>query len=200
LARIGEVADYLQWGKEQFGPVRPKMKREDLWETLAAAVETNSFRGLEFGVAWGYSTAWWMRQLPSSDVRWDAFDRFTGLPRGWRDLPAGHFDANGSPPDLDDPRVEWHIGDIQDRLPEVDLTRSDDEQWLVLFDLDVYEPSRFAWELIESHLRPGDLLYFDEAYDRDERHLLEHFVLPSRRFRLVGSTPMALGLQILDNQ
>ena len=69
---------------------------------------------------------------------------------------------------------------------------------MVLFDLDIYEPSKVVWEHFRMFLRPGDLLYFDEAFDRDERHLLDHLVLPSGRFQLIGSTPMALAIEVQE--
>ena len=55
----------------------------------------------------------------------------------------------------------------------VDLVAARDAQWLVLFDLDIYEPTAFAWEVISAHLRAGDVMYLDEAFDGDERRVLD---------------------------
>jgi hypothetical protein len=52
-------------------------------------------------------------------------------------------------------------------------------QKLILFDLDICEPTAIAWNALSSALRPGDLLYFDGAFDRDERRVLGEMVLPS---------------------
>jgi hypothetical protein len=129
-------------------------------------------------------------------VVWHGFDRFTGLPRAWREYEQGTFDAGGKPPAIDDERAHWHVGDVQDTLGAVDLAAARDAQWLVLFDLDIYEPTVFAWEVINAHLRPGDVIYLDEAVDRDERRVLDEMILPSIGCEYVGATPFALGLVV----
>ena len=74
-------------------------------------------------------------------------------------------DACGKPPAIDDERVRWHVGDVEDTLGAVDLVAARDAQWLVLFDLDIYEPTALAWEVISPHPRPGDVMYIDEPID-----------------------------------
>jgi hypothetical protein len=197
LTNLGSIADYVSWCEQHFGSVDPRRRREQLWLDLVDRLEGGPVRGVEFGVAWGYATQWWMNHLPSADVRWDAFDRFTGLPRAWRGLDKGEFDAAGRPPDLDDPRITWHVGDVEDTLPRLDTVRRPGEKWVILFDLDVFEPTAMAWSHIHPLLTSGDLLYFDEAFDRDERHVLDHFVLTSGRYSLVGYTPTSLALEVL---
>ena len=198
VSNVGDIAGYMLWGRRQFGGFKPVARREQLWQIALNRLGSRRVRGFEFGVAWGYSTAWWLSRLEDPEVRWDGFDRFTGLPRDWRYLPQGAFDADGQPPKLNDNRVTWHVGDVQDRIGDLDLTRNDDQTWLVLFDLDVFEPSLVAWNNLKGSLRPGDLLCFDEAFDRDERHLLDHYVLPSGTFNLVGTTPTALCLEVAE--
>ena len=198
FANAGEIAGYLEWGLATFEGFRPVSRREFLWEEIAKLLGDKPVRGFEFGVAWGYCSAWWLRRMESKAFLWDGFDRFTGLPRGWRDLPEGAFDAQGKPPAINDSRVTWHIGDVQDRFSDLSLNRVNSERWLVVFDLDIYEPSVYVWDRIRGALQPGDVLYFDEAFDRDERHLLVHSVLPSGRFRLIGATPMALALEVVE--
>jgi hypothetical protein len=198
VTNMGEVADYYSWVTEHFGDVRPVRYREELWSMMSRRLSPGTARGIEFGVAWGYGTSWWLRHITDEGLRWDGFDRFTGLPRSWRDLPLGHFDTDGKPPAIADNRVTWHVGDVEERLTDLNLDRDPSSQFVILFDLDVFEPSLAAWQHICGNLRPGDLLYFDEAFDRDERHLLDHFVLPSGRFEYVGSTPLALALAVQE--
>ena len=172
-------------------------RREELWERLAQRLDPDRpIVALEFGVAWGYATAWWLRRLRGRDVVWHGFDRFTGLPRAWREYAQGAFDAGGKPPPIDDERVRWHVGDVQDTLRAVDLAAARDAQWLILFDLDIYEPNAFAWEAISAHLRPGDLVYFDEAMDIDERRVLNEMIMPSIDCQPVGTTALGLGLTV----
>ena len=194
---VGEIAGYVAWLRDTFGSARPLKHRESLWERMAAELDgADAVHGVEFGVAWGYASAWWLRRLPSPALRWDGFDRFTGLPRAWRGYESGQFDAGGSTPAIDDARVSWHVGDVEDRLGDLSLDRRDGERLVVLFDLDIYEPSLAAWNHVRPSLQRGDLLYFDEAFDADERRLLVQHVLPSGRFTVIGSTPMALALRV----
>jgi hypothetical protein len=197
IANIGEIAGYLAWIEDRFGVrCKPLARRESLWQSMRDQVVGSPVRGFEFGVAWGYASQWWLNSITSADFRWEGFDRFTGLPRAWRKLPAGAFDAGGKTPPIEDARVIWHVGDVEDTIQSLNLKRDSSEQWIVVFDLDVFEPSRAAWEYLRGSLRKGDLLYFDEAFDRDERYLLDHFILPSGSFTFIGATPVALALRV----
>lgn len=194
----GQTADYIDWYQRVFGH-QPTVfgRREKLWERLVHRLDPNRpVVALEFGVAWGCATNWWLCRLDGRDVVWHGFDRFTGLPRAWREHREGAFDAGGKPPAIDDERVRWHIGDVQDTLGTVDLVAARDAQWLLLFDLDIYEPTAFAWELLSPHLRPGDLMYFDEAMDVDERRVLNEMILPSIGCEAIGTTARGLGLAV----
>lgn len=195
---LWETAGFVDWQLRVFGH-RPAVyrRREKLWEQIAQRLDPNRpLLVLEFGVAWGYATNWWLCRLDRQDIVWHGFDRFTGLPRPWRGLEQGAFDAGGHPPGIEDRRVFWHVGDVEETLTAVDLVAARDAQWLILFDLDIYEPTAFAWEMISAHLRPGDAIYFDEAMDSDERRLLDESVLPSIGCEVVGTTPMALALMV----
>jgi hypothetical protein len=201
LSLLGDVADYAVWVKATFGQVEVFSKREDLWEFMARRVHGRLAIGIEFGVAFGYAAWWWLTRVSRTTLlSWDGFDRFTGLPRSWRAYPHGAFDAQGVPPELGDERARWHVGDIESTIEGADLPslRSSVGVWIVIFDFDLYEPSLVAWESIRHHLQPGDLLYFDEAFDRDERHLVVHHVLPSARFLPIGVTPTGLCLEVVE--
>jgi hypothetical protein len=197
VANAGEIADYVSWLSEVFGKTRSLATREKLWELLAQRVTARKVHGMEFGVAFGYGTNWWLERLPGDGLQWDGFDRFTGLPRAWRGLESGAFDAGGQPPSIADDRVTWHAGDVEDHLKDLILDRSEPQQLVILFDLDIFEPSLAAWQHLRGSLRTGDLLYFDEAFDADERRLLNEHVVPAGRYECVGATPTALGLQVL---
>jgi hypothetical protein len=91
------------------------------------------------------------------------------------------IDAGGAPPNIPDPRVTWHVGRLEETLPSV--TIDFESPLCVLFDLDLYEPSAFALERLEGELKPGDLLYFDEAYDPwQERRLIDEILDCGQRF------------------
>jgi hypothetical protein len=197
MVHVGEIADYVDWLGELFPDATTVPTREAVWELMAERVTDLPIRGIEFGVAWGYGTGWWLKRLPSSQLRWDGFDRFTGLPREWRGMRAGSFDAQGKTPPIDDPRVTWHVGDVEDRVGGLHLNRDDPCQLIVLFDLDIFEPTLTAWSHLRGLLRPGDILYFDEAFDSDERRLLVEYVLPSGTYKFVGASPLALAVEVV---
>lgn len=195
----GQVAEYFDWQERVFaGCSRVFGRREQLWKRIVEERldPSRPLVALELGVAWGYATAWWMKRLTGREVTWHGFDRFTGLPRAWREHDAGTFDAGGTPPAIGDPRIQWHVGDVESTLAYVDLTAARDAQWLILFDLDIYEPTAFAWRVIAPYVRPGDVIYLDEAFDLDERRVLEELILPAIDCEPVGTTAMALALAV----
>ncbi len=197
-ANVGDMADFVDWQERVFGDQLPFFgRREKLWEQLAQRLDPNRpLVVLEFGVAWGYATNWWLCRLAGRDVVWHGFDRFTGSPLAFRQLGPGAFDADGKPPAIDDERVRWHVGDVQNTLGTVDLVAARGAQWLVLFDMGFYEPTAFAWEVISTHLRPGDIIYLDEAAMCGEPRVLDEMILPSIGCEPVGATPIALGLTV----
>lgn len=66
----------------------------------------------------------------------------------------------------------------------------------VLFDMDSYEPTAFAWEVISPHLRPGDVICLDDAGIQDERRVLNERVLPLISCEPVGTRSLGLGLVV----
>ena len=199
IINAAEIADYTGWLEKNFGSYKMFRKRESLWKEMVQNLDSRPIEGMEFGVAWGYATNFWLKVLNDSRlVVWRGFDRFTGLPRNWRNHKIGTFDAGGSAPNIGDPRVLWHVGDIENTISTVDTSIWNSRQLVVLFDLDLFEPSLYAWNFIKGKLKSGDLVYFDEAYDADERELLDNYVLKFGKFKCIGATPLALGLLLED--
>jgi hypothetical protein len=200
IRNLGEIADYLLWIQQNFSDTLNKNTfvptRELLWTKISTHLRNSELAVFEFGVAHGYATNWWLSNYPNQPFKWNGYDRFTGLPRPWRDLPAGYFDANGLAPEINDARITWHIGNVEETLNSVDLKLISKHQTLVLFDFDIYEPTLFAWNSIKNYLKVGDILYFDEAFDKDERVLINEEVLPSYQVKLIGSTSLGLAVVI----
>ena len=65
-----------------------------------------------------------------------------------------------------------------------------------IFDLDLYDPTLFVWVKFKDEWKSKDIIYFDEAFDGDERKVLIEEVLPKLKVKLLGCTPYALALQI----
>jgi hypothetical protein len=196
----GNVASFATWqvargldGGAHYG------SRERLWRSTSGRLRSGRVTILEFGVASGAATRFWLSTLANPELRWHGFDTFTGLPQPWirggvQFADAGEFDVGGRPPDIVDPRVTWHVGRIEDTLPKAELDLA--SRLCVLFDLDLYEPSAFALEWLSGHFKRGDLLYFDEGYDPwHERRALDEFLDRGHRVRTIGSTGIALMLE-----
>jgi hypothetical protein len=199
ISAAAEVADFFDWQRGTFKHLHPYRTREALWKALGHEMSASG-RGwhvIELGVASGYATRWWLRRFTDPPIEsWHGFDRFTGLPRAWRDRPAGTFSEGGQPPAISDSRLRWHVGDVEQTLPQFDRSEIATGSRLVLFDLDIYEPTITAWTWLRPSLCSGDYLYFDEAFDQDERRVIEEAVLPSGQFRYVGGTGHQLLLQV----
>lgn len=194
---IAEILDYRKWLEATFGDIRMRTRREAVWADMHQSLGNSRFHGIEFGVAWGYLTNWWISRYSSTLIAWDGFDRFTGLPRKWRNLPSGSFDAGGNTPKINDNRLTWHIGNLEATIDELKIIRDRDYAIFIFFDLDIFEPSLVGWEKMCGHLIAGDILYFDEAMDADERRLLNEFVLPSGRFEFVSANWASLAIKVV---
>ncbi len=129
---------------------------------------------LEFGVWEGWSLRWWVEHLTNPDARFVGFDSFQGLPEEWRpDYPTGFF-ATGAPPPITDERVSFQVGYFDETLATFELPEHD--QLFVNIDCTLYSSTATVLRWLEPHLRPGDLIYFDELpeYDHELRAFLEH--------------------------
>jgi hypothetical protein len=195
----GEISEYFDWQLAKFGTLKTVASQLLLWEKVSARMRASGeqWHVIELGVAFGDATRWWLSHHDETVIStWDGFDRFTGLPRSWRGLPAGTFNANGKTPSIDDRRIVWHVGDIENTVDKIDLSRISSGRRLIYFDFDLYEPSKVAWDWLSPHLSPGDILYFDEAIDGDERRLLNESVVPSGIFDCIGTTSLQLAIEV----
>jgi hypothetical protein len=194
--------EYRYWVATNFGSQKILNSREKVWEKLFSSISSDvndfEFVGIEFGVAWGYLTWWFLKRAQSNMRLWIGFDRFTGLPRGWRNYKKGSFDAGGNVPNLVDDRLVWQVGDIEDTINNlINFSQYLDQRIVVFFDLDIFEPSLIAWQHVKTFLKPGDVLYFDEAHDNDERTLLDKYVLPFAEFEPIAVSFNSLALKLL---
>lgn len=197
LMDTGSIAEYTFWIESQFGEVHIKNSRETLWLEIIKRAR-KQLVCVELGVAWGYTTEWWLGKAGDSIESWDGFDLFTGLPDQWRYFPAGTFSTNGKVPEIIDPRVKWHIGDVKETTRLFQPSRNTNQILVLLFDLDLFNASLDAWMNLRSFLRPGDILYFDEAFDVEERRLVDEHVLTTFNCTLIAVSWAGLALEIKD--
>jgi len=138
---------------------------------------------LEFGVYQGASLRIWLDLIDHPQARFIGFDTFTGLPERWRPTePAGHFNANGAIPDIKDPRCAFEIGLFQDTLPRFVQQHDLSCRLILNLDADMFTSTLFVLTTLAPHLKPGDILFFDEfSCPLDEFRAFEEFV---RSFRI----------------
>jgi len=215
---LGEIADYIIWLKKNFSKTKIFIKRESLWrENLKVISEYRNNRSslinnetslliIELGVAWGYAANWHVKKLNQYNYKYMGFDLFTGLPRAWRDQKLGAFNADGRIPEINDQRVSFIKGDVSKTIKEIDYSVLKESQLLILFDLDIYEPSKVAFDHLSQFFKSGDVIYFDEAFDSDERKLIQEEILEREKvvgggksnFKLIGATSLACSFVFND--
>jgi pimeloyl-ACP methyl ester carboxylesterase len=66
----------------------------------------------------------------------------------------------------------------------------------VLFDFDLYEPTLFTYLHVKNQLNPGDIVCFDEAFDSDERVIIENYFLNDFTFKLLGASVFGIAFQL----
>ncbi len=173
--------------------------REGLWKSFAPQLNGTSWRGFEFGVASGDSTKKLLKMSYSKTCEsWHGFDTFTGLPKAWGDLPLGAFSTGGIPPKINDERITWHIGRIEQTYKSISEVNKTKSCLLVIFDFDLYDASKIAWDEIAKSLKTGDIVYFDEAYEIDEAQLItEIFDSQIFELRVLGYTSMGIAFYVI---
>lgn len=147
--------------------------REKLWSTVFQKHLDLPWIGIELGVASGDSTRA-ISKLRNFELctEWNGFDTFYGLPEPWGDLPKGAFSTSGKPPAIRGEKFHWHIGDVEETIEELNSETLRKSRIFMIFDLDLYKPSKIAWDKAATFLKPGDVVYFDEAYESDEGRLI----------------------------
>jgi hypothetical protein len=206
FSQVGILADYAAWKRLRFRGGKPLFTyRERLWKAILPKLASKgSLAVMEFGVAFGYATQWWLSRLPDPRLEWHGFDTFTGLPTAWDRggltmYDAGAFSAGGSTPPIDDPRVHWHIGEVGRTIVDVDWGRLGTRPLFLFLDFDLYEPTAIALQSAVPYLKPGDVLYFDEAHDAwNERRAIDEILLPRFTMRCLGSSATALALEVVS--
>lgn len=122
---------------------------------------------LEFGVYRGRTIRYWASHVALPGARFVGFDSFEGLPEDWQtDAQRGSF-AVGEPPSVDDERVSFEVGWFDKTLPG--WTPPAHDQLIANVDCDLYSSTRCVLDWLTPHLEPGDLVYFDDLFNRDHQ-------------------------------
>ena len=90
---------------------------------------------------------------------------------------------------------EWHKGLIEDTLPG--FARPEGPLF-VLVDVDLLEPTEIILEWLGAEGRPGDIVYFDEAFDPwNEGLAIRNAVAGGLTFKALAFTGSALLIELV---
>lgn len=181
LNYVVEVLDFAKFVRVNFGRVEYMSSREKIWEEIEKQLSADVIF-LEFGVAYGYMTSWWLEpqrtQLGGIEFVYYGFDTFQGLPSPWREFSIGTFSTDGIAPNINNSNLKFQVGLVEHTLTnDFIYNLSGNSQLILLFDLDLFEPTLFVYEKLKSRIKTGDIIYFDEARDAQERRVLENYVM-----------------------
>lgn len=194
LKSLVEVVEYRVWLNKTFGRIPIfKSKQNLLGLIIDRCKSSGQTTYYEFGVAFG-ETAKYIVENAGKNFEYHGFDTFEGLPKAWRRLPKGAITNNGKLPNLIGLNIAFHKGLIQDTINEVDFGAT--SKRCFIFDFDLYEPTLLAFKHIEKELKTGDILYFDEAFDSDERVIIENYFIENYKFNVLGATVFGLAFEL----
>jgi hypothetical protein len=193
LHRVNAALNYLEVGRwmraHGFWVPRRFETREELFNELADRIGHLPILYLEFGVYRGESLRYWSRALRHPASQLHGFDSFVGLPEHWNTfVRAGHFSTDGAVPEINDPRVKFFKGLIEDTLPAYRFPEY--STLFLMLDVDVYSTTAFILKTLAPRIRPGVYIYFDDLSDRvHQLKAFDEYLETSRsRFVLVGAT------------
>jgi hypothetical protein len=188
LERVMSQLEVGRWFRERgWRPEPLYADRGALYAALARDLADERVLYLEFGVFRGDSMRAWSQLLSNPATQLHGFDAFAGLPETWNHFnPQGEFATEGRAPRFEDPRISLHTGWFQDTLPRFRLPPH--ERLIVHCDADLYSSTAFVLAQLADAIGPGDILLFDEFYDRQHelRAFSEFLDAASMTFRYLG--------------
>jgi hypothetical protein len=195
LRNANDFAVFVSWVRSlDFNEAKFFKTREKLLvRSISGLTKSDVY---EFGVANGYLSSFIGSRCDSSVGRWVGFDSFVGLGRAWRGELIGAYSTHGEIPIPYNEKYSFIKGFIEETLPSFDLNRLDDSTALLVFDLDLFEPTLLCYSKFKSFLQPGDLLYFDQAFDEEERSIIEKYVFLDFDTEVVAYTYFSILLKI----
>jgi len=191
----GDIIRLQHWLQNNFKSIKRFSTREQLWDQIIQNVNQDAII-YEFGVAYGYTTNYLLKNI-KFPIKYFGFDLFTGLPNSWRNLKPGAFSNGGVPPEIIDSRLQWVVGDIRKTYSK-EFKTSNGSQNIFFFDLDLYEPTLHAYSVSEKNqaFKTGSILYFDEAYDPSELHIIQEYLMKHYEVTVIGCTWGAVAFKI----
>jgi O-methyltransferase len=196
----GHKAEFARWREKNldvpfndFFTSKPSYKkRYQLYDYLVTSnLASGPINYLEFGVREGDSFKWWVGKNQHPDTRFYGFDTFSGLPEDWLKFKAGDMSTQGKLPDITDSRVTFIKGLFQQTLPGfLQKFEGAGKRNVVLMDADLYTSTLYVLTMLDSILKPGDIICFDDfAVPHHEFLAFSNYTAAyQRKLQLVGAT------------
>ena len=119
---------------------------------------------LEFGVATGETTKYYVSYMTDSQKPLYGFDWFNGLPESWANHQVGAFTNNGLAPSI--LGAEMVVGLYEDTLPEF-VKNNNDYISVLIIDCDLYSSTKTIFYNCKNKIQKGTVIIFDELYNGD---------------------------------
>jgi hypothetical protein len=200
-----DCIDFYIWVANNFGshsrfPTKNKLLRSVITKIEKdLMISPRPFVILELGVAYG-DTLRLLQKLSKARFLYYGFDSFKGLPESWRGLPKGAF-SNFGPSSISYDQNDIHtinfvVGWVEETL--IDFPAPDRSALkFIMFDMDLFAPTRFAYKNLRGQINKGDYIYFDEAFDSDERLLIREYFLKDFMVEVVGFSPLGIVFKVI---
>jgi len=201
LIPVAYTFSYAKWYHDNGVPqhsvrTQTKFGYENRYELYKFLVETENLKDepityLEFGVAYGQSLEWWIKNNQNPSSKFIGFDTFDGLPEKWWGCPKGAFSSGGKPPAVNDSCCSYQIGLFQDTLNGfLEQCQLDTGRSVIHLDADLYSSTLFVLTALASRLKTKDIILFDEFADvtNEFRAYLDFSSAFPAKLKLVGAT------------
>jgi len=119
---------------------------------------------LEFGVYKGDSFSVWVNNNKNLSSTFTGFDTFTGIPEDWGKEKRGSYSAAGNLPKIDDSRIKFEVGLIQDTLPPYLPNLNKGVKKIIHIDVDLYNATLFTLIHLQPFIEKGDIVIFDDFF------------------------------------
>ncbi len=163
--------------------------RRALFRHVVASLGSSPILYLEFGVYMGASIQEWSRLVSHPQARFIGFDSFEGMPEDFdhrTGVVKGELSLEGQLPAITDPRVSFVKGWFSDTLPQFTFPAHD--QLVVHVDCDLYSSTRDVLTALESFIRPGTVILFDDmsAPLHEPKAFAEYLEATGQKFELIA--------------
>lgn len=180
-------------------------ERTEYYKNIHDSIKDDVIVFLEFGVFKGESIRWWCNANTSPNSFFWGFDTFTGLPEDWNETPKGTFSTKGIIPSIEDSRVAFIVGLFSETLPKFTLLNSDllrSNRLVIHLDADLYSSTFFVLIELNSYLKSGDIILFDEFFsfrncDTEFKAFIDYLNVYGRKYDGVAKTLNQFCIKIL---